>query len=120
MTVHRIILRRQAERDAAIEKARAYALTMQDRVAVRAVIVFGSYARGDFNKWSDIDVLVIADGLPEGFRARTRLLHEAALPGIQVVGWTASEAVRRRARHDPIALEAETRGVTVLGSSPFR
>lgn len=28
-------------------------------------MVFGSVARGDFNLWSDIDVLVVADNLPE-------------------------------------------------------
>ncbi|GBU21013.1 nucleotidyltransferase [Fibrobacteres bacterium R8-0-B4] len=29
------------------------------------VILFGSYARGDYHEWSDIDIMVLADILPE-------------------------------------------------------
>jgi len=28
---------------------------------LREVILFGSYARGDFHEWSDVDIMVIAD-----------------------------------------------------------
>ena len=39
---------------------------------VTAVVVFGSTVRGDFNKWSDTDVLVVAEELPDEWRSRMR------------------------------------------------
>jgi len=44
-----------------------------------AVVLFGSRARGDAQENSDWDLLVIADGLPDGFFDR-RLLLKNALP----------------------------------------
>jgi uncharacterized protein len=85
------------------------------RVGVRAVVVFGSVARGDFNAWSDVDVLVIADELPDGGRPRLALLHDPAFPGIEPVGWTPEELATRSRQGDPIATEAATVGVVVLG-----
>jgi len=29
------------------------------------VILYGSYARGDYNEWSDIDIMILADIQPE-------------------------------------------------------
>lgn len=40
---------------------------------VRAIVLFGSVARGTPNYESDIDLLIIADSLPHGHRARRML-----------------------------------------------
>ena len=32
---------------------------------LRKVVLFGSYARGDYHEWSDIDIMILADILPE-------------------------------------------------------
>jgi predicted nucleotidyltransferase len=50
-----------------------------------AVVLYGSVARGEETPESDIDLLIVADGLPESHRARNRLLvefEEAFLPGL--------------------------------------
>ncbi|TAK34941.1 MAG: nucleotidyltransferase domain-containing protein [Chloroflexota bacterium] len=39
-----------------------------------AVVLFGSRARGDAHEWSDWDLLVIAEGLPENPFERSRFL----------------------------------------------
>lgn len=56
------------------------------------ILVFGSYARGDFNLWSDVDVIVIS-GAFEGvsFTRRWRLLPRTDLP-VEAVTWTPREA----------------------------
>ena len=41
-----------------------------------SVILYGSMARGDHNAASDIDLLIVADGLPESHHARNRILVE--------------------------------------------
>ena len=48
---------------------------LSERLPVQAVMLTGSVARGDFNVWSDIDVVVVAESLPERLRDRLALLH---------------------------------------------
>ncbi len=115
---HPLLERRRRQRDAWIELARRWAGDLARRMPVRAVVVFGSVARGDFNKWSDVDVLVVADDLPATGRERLALLHDSAPPGLQPLGWTSEELSARRRRHDPIALESDTIGVVIYGSLP--
>jgi len=115
MTAHPVIARRLAEQQQRIDVAAAWARGLQARLRVEAVVIFGSTARGDFNKWSDIDVLVIADGIPADFGAAHALLTADAPPGVQPVGWSRAELRRRRRVGDPIATEADTMGRVVLG-----
>lgn len=44
------------------------------------LVLFGSAARGEAQEASDLDLLVVADGLPEKFTTRMRLLR-SLLPG---------------------------------------
>ena len=112
---HPVLERRRSEQTALIRAAREWAERLAQRLDVVAAVVFGSVARGDFNKWSDIDVLVVARGLPEGARERLDLLMEDAPPGLQPVGWTPDELSARRRRGDPIARECDGAGVVVFG-----
>lgn len=118
MSGHPVLRRRMAERAELIARARTWADDLPDALGVRAVVVVGSVARGDFNVWSDLDVLVIADTLPDSGRTRLELLHTAAPPGLQPVGWTPQELMRRRDRSDPMAVEADEVGVVVRGQLP--
>lgn len=113
---HPLLIRRRRERAARIKEARGWARRLAGRLAVRAVVVVGSVARGDFNKWSDLDVLVVADDLPADGRARLALLDADAPAGCQPIGWTPGELAERRRRGDPIAVEADTVGVVVYGA----
>lgn len=45
--------------------------------SLMAVVLFGSVARGEATRSSDIDLLVVASGLPEGRLARQRCLEKA-------------------------------------------
>lgn len=101
-----------------IDTARQWAGHLAQRLELVAVVVFGSVVRGDFNKWSDIDVLVIAEGLPASARERLELLMLDSPVGVQPVGWTPGELTARRRRRDPIAVEADTVGVVVAGALP--
>ncbi|MDR3184977.1 MAG: nucleotidyltransferase domain-containing protein [Prevotellaceae bacterium] len=49
-------------RNAAIKIAESYAREIEGRgVRLRAVILFGSFAKGTQHEWSDIDVALVAD-----------------------------------------------------------
>jgi predicted nucleotidyltransferase len=116
VSVSEVLARRRRERERLIGLARDWAAALPERLQVRAAVVFGSVARGDFNKWSDIDVLVVAEGLPAGAQERLELLMEGSPPGLEPIGWTPAELAERRRRGDPIAIEATSQGVVVAGS----
>lgn len=112
---HPVVALRMTERERAIRVARVWAEGLPGDLDVVAAVVVGSFARGDFNKWSDIDVLVVAHNLPDGLLERLNLLGAAAPPGLQPIGWTTTELARRLRSRDPLALEAYGRGVVVRG-----
>lgn len=115
---HPILERRARERTALLERARCWAASLADRLPdLVAVVVVGSVARGDFNVWSDTDVVVVARGLPERDRDRWALLCPLE-PGIQPIAWTPAELHEARQRGNPLAIEADALGVTVHGALP--
>jgi predicted nucleotidyltransferase len=85
---------------------------------VRAAVVAGSVARGDFNLWSDIDLVVISDSLPASGPEREETLALDAAPGLELHGYTTAEYVRALERGDRLALEASERGVLLEGRLP--
>jgi predicted nucleotidyltransferase len=108
---HEVVARRMAEREALITLARDYVAALTATVSVRAAYMAGSVARGDFNVWSDIDVVVVADSLPARVPDRTTLLTRDAPPRIQPIGFTPEEFGRARKRRNPLVLEALAFGV---------
>lgn len=62
----------------AMEIARQYtqALKVYFGDRLMAVVLYGSVARGEQTLESDIDLLIVVDGLPRSLRARNRLLVE--------------------------------------------
>jgi len=106
---------RARERERLIELARTYVRRLSRRHPLLAAAVVGSVARGDFNVWSDVDVVVVADDLPERAPERGLLLVEDALGGVQPVGFTPGELAEALRRGNPLAREAVTSGVVLLG-----
>ena len=53
-----ILERRRKEREEVIARACQYSLELPFKCSV---LLIGSYARGDFNLWSDIDILVVGE-----------------------------------------------------------
>jgi predicted nucleotidyltransferase len=113
-TAQQIVARRRRERVRLLAQADAYVDGLDGACDIRAVVVFGSVARGDFNDGSDVDVLVVAGRLPA--RAPDRLHALGPIPpAVEVVAWTPGEWRAERARGNPIATEAVTDGVWLVG-----
>ncbi len=113
-TREEVLGRRRAAREERIACAAGWALRLPERLAVRGVAVFGSVARGDFGARSDIDVLVVAEHLPDS--PIERILALGDLPDhVEPVVWTPAEYAARSPR-DPIRTEACNLGVWVVGS----
>ncbi|WP_373469194.1 nucleotidyltransferase domain-containing protein [Acidianus infernus] len=65
-----IIKRRIKERGRVITEARSFANSLKGHFSA---FLIGSYARGDFNVWSDVDILIIGDFKEENPLKRTFL-----------------------------------------------
>jgi len=79
--------RLKAEADKSIRLLVKYAKPLQPR----AIILFGSYARGDFTESSDIDVCLIADKMPKEEMSRRTLPDVPKIPKIKVIGFLPEE-----------------------------
>ncbi|MPZ87747.1 MAG: nucleotidyltransferase domain-containing protein [Nitriliruptorales bacterium] len=113
-----VVARRLTERAQLLEEAKAFALGLDPGLEVRWVCVFGSVARGDFNAYSDIDVLVVAEGFPQRYQDRLEALGWPTPGRVEPVAWTSMEYRSRLQRQDAIALEALESGVCLVGEPP--
>jgi hypothetical protein len=77
-------------------------------------VVFGSVTRGDFNLWSDTDLLLVSEAFAAATRARDEQLGRWPA-GVQPIAWTPDEWHVQLARGNPIAREAAERGVWLRG-----
>ncbi len=113
----RAVQERRAERESLIESARRHVQHLERRLALQRAVVVGSVARGDFNVWSDVDVVVVADGLPDRAVDRLELLWEGRPPRVEVIGFTPAELEDARRRRNPMVVEMDSIGVPLpLGS----
>ena len=113
--VEKIIESRRDQRRLLVARAEDFAAGLDPTLGVQAVVVFGSVARGDFNVWSDVDVLVVADHLQDRHLDRARALG----PGrgaVSAVAWTPEEFLFQLTRDNPIARESVDRGVWLVGT----
>lgn len=118
MTPEAAVAARRRQRASLIDVARRWvAASQRDGVAIVGAWVFGSVARGDHHDCSDIDVLVIAAGVPDSPLERLRVL--SPLPGrVEAVVWTPDELARARQRGDEIAVEVAAVGVDIVDIAP--
>ena len=109
---------RREERERLIELARAYAERLAARLPLVAAAVTGSVARGDFNLWSDVDLLVVSDALPNAPQERAALLSEGRPGRVEPHGYTTAELMRALERGDPFVQGARDDGVLLRGELP--
>lgn len=102
-----VISKRERERRKVIEMVRTYANSLKGKYTV---FLIGSYARGDFNAWSDIDVLLIGDfqGNP-----LERLLRLDFPPGFEVIPLTENEFDKAIKKNKPIIWDVKNKGIVL-------
>ena len=107
-------------------KARAVAKAVYDALRPRSVILFGSRARGDFRRDSDVDLLIITDGdrmdkdeymlACDAAHAKSAEVYGArSLFGVDVLNMSADEFRHRRRAKNHVAGQAARDGVDMNG-----
>ncbi|MEM3522822.1 MAG: nucleotidyltransferase domain-containing protein, partial [Candidatus Bathyarchaeia archaeon] len=59
----------------------------------KLIILYGSYARGDFTEFSDIDVCIIAENLPENIFERRSLTGLYKVKNLKPIGYYPNECL---------------------------
>ncbi|MCC6029016.1 MAG: nucleotidyltransferase domain-containing protein [Candidatus Korarchaeum sp.] len=103
------VLNRRIEfRRSVIEGVRKWAEGLPFKATV---ILIGSYARGDFNLWSDVDIILIAE-FPERSPVE-RLMRIDHPPGYEVIPLTPEEFADMFGRKEPMVMEALRSGIPI-------
>lgn len=94
-----------------LETAESVARRIAERHPRSTILLIGSYARGDFNLWSDIDLLVIIDDdLPRDPLKRFELIQDLVGPNMEPHILTLGEYRALVERRDPVILKALAEG----------
>lgn len=76
---------------------------LKQRINIRSVYLHGSFARGDFNEGSDIDMVIVGD-FKERFKDRITLILEMTDLPIEPLCYTEDEFKKMIANRNPFML----------------
>ncbi|MDT7901916.1 MAG: nucleotidyltransferase domain-containing protein [Acidianus sp.] len=103
-----IIKRRIKERERVINEAKNFANSLKGSFSA---FLIGSYARGDFNAWSDVDVLIIGNFMEENPIKRLEKIDFP--PGFEVVPLTEEEFKKALEKNNPIIWDVKSVGLVL-------
>ncbi len=105
------------KREQALREAIEFVRCVSRKLKIVHAWLYGSYARGDFNEWSDVDVLIVVeDDLPARPVDRLSIIEECLerYPSIEPVVVTVKEFEKMRQKRNPIVVDVEHHGVNLL------
>ncbi len=117
--LEKIIEERMRKADQALRKARDF-IECVKRIFnnIDLAILFGSYARGDFNEWSDIDILVVVgDELPRNPVERIDIVIPcivAVEASIEPLIISREEYENLKRKRNPAIIDAINNGVPII------
>lgn len=86
----------------------------------RTIILFGSYARGDFTESSDIDLCLIADRMPDDEFARRTLPDMQEIPKVRVMGFLPDEFLEYLRDMRFLAFDIVAEGIPICDDGLYR
>ncbi len=109
--LRRVDISRSKELFESIER---YKAVLVERLKPKKVILFGSFARGDFNEGSDIDLIVICDW-SVSFLDRIKVLLELNYQNLPIepFGYTEEEFSKMVEEENPFILNVLKEGVVL-------
>ncbi len=114
--MHRIrgldLQRREASALFVIEQVRDLARKIRSRRRISVIILYGSFARGDFHEGSDVDLIVVGDFRERPHRRAATILDLTDLP-IEPICYTEEEFAELVRSKNPFIREALAEGIRV-------
>jgi len=86
----------------------------------RTIILFGSYARGDFTESSDIDLCIIAENMPKEELARRTLPNLPSIPNVTALGFLPEEFLEYIKTTRFLAFDIVADGIIIYDDGLYR
>jgi len=112
--VLKLLEERKRQREKFVDMARTYAENLPGRSGNLTAIVHGSVSRGDFNLGSDLDILIISEGLPCHPPERMQVLFSCHEPPLEPKGYTPAEFRTLLAKRNSALAEVLKEGIVVV------
>jgi hypothetical protein len=109
-----IVEQRRLMREEAIRTARGFAERVKACFEKVSAVLIGSYARGDFNEWSDVDVLIVVKKSPWQSFGEDGLSSGEMPAGVEPIILSLSEFMRQKHLATPLYTEACGQGVVLV------
>ena len=90
-----------------------------NQLSPKCVILFGSYAKGNFTESSDIDLCVIAERLPEDELGRRTLVGCYNTPKITAIGFYSQEFINFLKKRRCFVYDIISDGIVVYDDDSF-
>ena len=110
----RALEERRRQREEFVEMGRTYAEVLRGKLGKLTAIVYGSVSRGDFNLGSDVDILIISEGLPHHPLERMEVLYSCHEPPLEPKGYTYAEFSALVAKCNSAVAEVVKDGIVVV------
>lgn len=102
------------------QKAASLLVERAEPLKPRTIILFGSYARGDFTESSDIDLCLIADAMPDDELARRTLPDMQGIPKVRVIGFLPDEFIEYLREMKFLAFDIVAEGIPIYDDGLYR
>ncbi|MEM3833610.1 MAG: nucleotidyltransferase domain-containing protein [Thermoprotei archaeon] len=90
--MEKILKERKRQRNNVIKSVRAFAKKVKKKLGKVTIVLYGSYVRGDFNLWSDVDILIVSEAFNNvRFLDRYELFKNEEKPGFEPKPYTPEE-----------------------------
>ena len=96
-------------------------LPVLEKGDAKKAILFGSYARGEANQYSDIDLIIIAESerpFIERFKDFPTLRQMSPVKAMDIIVYTPSEFKRMQAEENPFIAKALEEGESIYEARP--
>ena len=86
----------------------------------RTIILFGSYARGNFTESSDIDLCLIAENMPKDELTRRTMPDMPRVPKVRVIGFSPEEFIEYLKGTRFLAFDIVADGIVIYDDDLYR
>lgn len=85
----------------------------------KCIVLFGSTARGDWDAYSDIDILIVSDDLPDDFFKSLTILYKPRRGRVQPFGYNTAKVEKMIVNGNSFVINALRNAIPIMGEEYY-